>query len=263
VIVGYAAAVGGRPVESPKSALGTLPFTRWVRRLRHGHARVRGRCLGEVAIPTGDAALTVRPGPVELALTFEGGEHPVIGRVEVHGALAIGAATGRSLVLTEGELVLDGVSVGRAAPGPVVQALIEHVADVALDARAEPDGDLVLDLGHGVQVQIPGGVLLTVAGATVGLPADLRLCEPLVVGFGGEGLRLNHDTFRLLSRLANIRLAGATLHPDGSVALEGRAARGVDLALRGGLQKASVRLSDMVRGSPKFGKVRAFLKHSR
>ena len=56
-----------------------------------------------------------------------------------------------------------------------------------------------------------------------------------------------------------VRIDGATLHPDGSVHLEGGARGGLDRVVRNGLQQASASLSRLVRSSPRFARFRVFL----
>ena len=86
------------------------------------------------------------------------------------------------------------------------------------------------------------------------------LSQPVVMEVDGEGFKLSHQRFRRLASLASLRLEGASLHPDGEVRLKGGAGLGLDRMVRGGLEKASERLSELVRSSPRFARVRSFLK---
>jgi hypothetical protein len=100
---------------------------------------------------------------------------------------------------------------------------------------------------------------LEFTSVAVGPAADLKLDRPLVVSVGNAWVCLSHDRLRFLSSLARVRISKAVLHPDGSVALEGGARRGLDRAARGGLNRASERLSNLVKSAPQFSMVRAFL----
>lgn len=247
------------------SALGSLPLVKWAMRLRRGRVELAGHLVDAVRLPLGEeASVAISAGPVAAEVEFVGGAVPMLSRVcIVAEGLAVGTAAGRSLEIAAGAVLVDGVAVEIPEPplGTVAEALLEKLGDVAVSATAEPDGDIALRIGHGIEVIVPNGVPLTVRGASHGDASALRLSEPLVVGFGGEGLRLSHEQFRWLARLSVVRLGRATLHPDGSVALEGRGGRTAELAMRAPLQKASARLSDLVRRSPGFHRVRAFLKH--
>jgi len=176
---------------------------------------------------------------------------------------ADGAVEGHRLVLYEQKIFVDGVEVARqgerVGAGRLLGALVARMADVDGEAWAEPDGEVVIDVG-GMEARVPRGVLLTVNGAAKG-PADgLVLSRPVEIGFGGDGLRLQHERLEWLSRLAGMRIARATVHPDGSVALEGRGAPGFDVAVRGSLRTASAGLSAFLRRSPG---VRRFLRPGR
>jgi hypothetical protein len=249
--------------EHGHSVLATLPLVRWAARLQRGTVVLRGHLDGEVDLPLGGHRFAAE-GPLALEFDFVGGRAPSIGRVVVSGEVGlIGPVEliGRRLEIGR-QANLDGGAVpwlSRERIGPFIAALVDHLDHLRIAARGEPDGDLLVRLGHGVEVAVPAGVPLTISGATTGPAAALQLSEPLVVRFGGEGLRISHDAFRAFSRLACVRLSRATLHPDGSVALES-GPRVVDAALKAPLQRASARLSEIVRRSPKFSRVRTFLK---
>lgn len=251
---------------APPSALATLPLVKWATRLRRGTVEVWGRVVNDCTFPLGDRVLALPAGPIRVHAAWVGGESPRIVRCEVEGdGLRLDGEVGRLVAGTDDTLTLDDRELPvaeRHRLARLMEAMMAAVGDVRVEARAEPDGELLLQVGLGVRVTIPPGVMLTVTGASVGPPDQLQLCEPLNVGFGGEGLRLTHDQFRWLARLAAIRLQRATLNPDGTIDLEGRAARGVDMAVRAPLQRVSAGLSHLVRHSPKFKRVRSFLKHA-
>lgn len=171
--------------------------------------------------------------PVRLEIQFVGGAEPRIVR----------AAVGSTL-LTARE----------------AEAVVAELISPSIEARAVPDGDLWVTFGGGVEVRIPAGSMLEVSGAAVGEPDNLTLGSPLVVSIGDAWLRVSKGHFGYLSRLAKVRITRATLHPDGSVAIEGGARPGLDRAVRGGLDRASARMSTLVKNAPQFSLVRAFLR---
>lgn len=227
----------------------------WASRFRRGDAVLVGRAAGRISL--GSAVLGLS-GPVRVRLSFGAG--PVLTEVVIDGHVALDERPVRELRLVPGTLRIDG------APEPcelrldrVLEAVVDELSDVEVEARAVPDGELVLTLVSGVEVTIPADHLLAVRGAAVGPAHALRLSAPLVVSVQGATIRLNHDQLRWLGVLARICVHRATLHPDGRVDLEGGGRSGLDRAVRGGLQHASARLSRLVRSSPRFERVRAFL----
>jgi hypothetical protein len=142
----------------------------------------------------------------------------------------------------------------------MLRQLVYRLGDVRLEAQAEPDGEVVVQFQVGVELFLSAGVLLDIRGAAMGPPDGLRLARPLTASFGGEGIRISHEQFKLLSRLASVRVRRATLHPDGRVKLEASATRGLNTAVRGGLHKVSKRVSTLVRTSPNYARVRTFLR---
>jgi hypothetical protein len=250
----------------PPTQLGALPLARWATRLLRGTVEMRGNVHAAVDLPFGNDVLRLPAGPLSLQLGFVGGPEPWISRLVLTatGLEVPGGWRGDRLLVVGDAAAIDETTRARLGAslhiGTLARTLLDHVGDVSVQARAEPDGDLLLRLGGGVEAIVPSGVLLTASGATTGPASDLQLSEPLVVDFGGEGLRFSHEQFRWLARLAVVRLGSATLHPDGSVALEGAGSGTVDVAMRAPLQRASARLSDLVRKSPQFGRVRSFLK---
>jgi len=136
---------------------------------------------------------------------------------------------------------------------------VQSLESPSIEATAIPDGDLWMRFGGGLEVRVPAGSVLEVSGAAVGAPDDLTLVAPLVVSIGDAWLRVSSGHLGYLSRLARVRITRATLHPDGSVAIEGGARRGLDLAVRRGLDRASSQLSRLVKSAPQFSIVRSFL----
>jgi hypothetical protein len=168
-----------------------------------------------------------------LQIEFRGGSSPQITR-----------ATRDGETLTPGEAA----------------ALLGEIDSPSIDALAVPDGDLWMRFGRGIEVLIPAGSVLEFSCAAVGPPTDLTLAGPLViVSVGDAWVRLSNDKLRFLSSLARVRISRAILHPDGSVDLEGGARRGLDRAVRSGLNRASARFSKLVKHAPQFSIVRDFL----
>lgn len=155
----------------------------------------------------------------------------------------------------------SGPAAEEAGPGLgwLLTRLMDHLADVEVEAYACADADVCLRFGGGLDVWLPGGQQLTMHGATRGPVDAARLSSPWVVSVPGAAVRASHAQLRWVSALAKVRVDRATLHPDGSVHLEGRGRGGLDRVVRGGLQQASARLSGLVRTSPRFASVRAFL----
>ena len=232
--------------------------------MHHGVVELSGRLSSGVAVRAGDRQVLVPACALRVEVAFTGGPEPRIDVVgfDAEGMAVDGQATAAVVLCAdadgaEGEaLHVDGKALQQ-----LMLDVLERFSDVSMVARAEPEGELVLHLGQGVRVHVPRGAVLELSGATAGGSTDLVLSEPLVVAFGGEGLRLSHEQFKFLSRLASVRLSQATLHPDGSVDLEGHGSRWIDVALRVPLAKASTRLSDLIRQSPNFHRLRAFLRH--
>lgn len=199
-------------------------------------------------------------GEVELALTFVGGAAPQVAELGVVGALRWGERTGTALDADARRALLDGVDVG----GPLrldvfAEAVVAGLSDVNARVEAVPDGEVLVKFQHGVHAVLSPRALVVVEGAAAGPPGSLRLAGPLVMTVNGEGLRLSHERFRRLSSLASVRIEGASLHPDGEVRLWGGANAMLDRVVQGGLERASARLSDLIRRSPRFARVRTFL----
>ncbi len=247
-----------------RRALLGLPVTEWARRMRRGSISLGGH-IEPAALLVGGWPLRLAGGRLSLEAEFLGGRVPTLLSLELVAPLSVEAGevvhTGGHLRLVDQRLLVDGVDVpsaaGRLGSGRLLEALVRRLADVEVRARAEPEGDVVLSLGGGVEVCVADGVCLTVDAAAEGPADDLRLCRPVELRFGGEGIRLNHGRLEWLSRLASVRVARARLHPDGSVDLEGRGGRGFDAAVKSGLNTASAGLSALVRRSPG---VRRFLR---
>ncbi len=181
--------------------------------------------------------------------------------VVMAGRLCVGAVRGATLELEEHVARLDGADIPLCCRlDRLVEEVVERLWDVDASVELEPNGELLVKFPHGVQAALNARAVITLAGAAEGPPHALQLRRPVVMAVDGEGFRLSHERFRRLSSLACLRLEGASLHPDGKVQLRGGARRGLDGVVRGGLERASARLSEIVRRSPRFARLRTFLK---
>lgn len=223
--------------------LTTLPLLRWARHLDDGTVRVSGH-LPEAVDQGG---LLVEPGPVRVELLFQGGGEPEVAWVRLAGGVRIDGEEGSERRLEHPERI-------RVAVG-----LMDRLADVEVEARMSTRKRLRVDLAEGVGLGVDPEVVVTVSCATRGEAGALQLSRPVVVGFGGEGVRVEHSEWARLSRMADVRLSRLTLHPDGRVRLQGRGARGLNLAVKGGLTTASARVTRLVRRGERFRSLRGFL----
>lgn len=246
-----------RPEALVRRSLLGLPATEWARRMREGTVRLHGRVPAST-LRVGELPLDLCGGALSLVATFLGGATPTLQELDVRAAVVVhgenGPVAGERLVLREQRILVDGAEVPhhaeRIGSGRLLTDLVRRLGDVEVSVRAEPDGDVVLRLAGGVELRVAEGVGLSIDGAARGPADDLHLWRPVEIGFGGEGIALHHGKLEWLSRLACVRVAHATLHPDGSVDLEGGAGPGFDAAVKGGLQTASAGLSALVRRSP-------------
>lgn len=202
------------------SVLAGLPFERWCRLVSDGTLFLRGH------VPRPLPGLALAPGPVGLQLVFRGADRPRL----VRARLVQADATAREL-----------------APDADLEALVASMSDVRAEATGTPFSGLAVELSRDLRLALEPGVRVVIAVETSGEAHALRLCRPLVMRFGGNGMRLEHGAYRRLSRLAAIRLHRAELHPDGEVRLAGRGPKLTDVAVQRGLQLAASRVTRMVR----------------
>lgn len=235
-----------------------MPIARWARRFVTGTAELCGRL--DEAVEAGGAR--IERGPVWVHVEFAGGETPRVLRARVSGRVVDVARSrvGAELEATESGWAVDGFDVESAETGACLAAFLDRLHDVELQARAWPDGELMVSFASGMTIAVPSGRAVVVSGATAGPPAELRLSAPLRLAVEGEGVQMTLGRTRWLSRAARVRILEAQLHPDGSVALSAGSHRVIDHAVRAGLKTASITLSQLVRRSPRFARVRAFLK---
>ncbi len=190
---------------------------------------LEGRLVTPLELDLDSEVLSLVAGPLRVAVTFLGGPEPRLTEVRIQG------------------------EVRPAGPGAVdgLRVLLDHVHDARVDAHAWSDVDLVVKLGHGLEARLPAGELVTLRAITQGPPDDPRLVEILDANIGGAGVRFSLQRARWLSSLARVHIHRASLHPTGRVDFEGRG--------RGLLRTASHHVSDLIRRSPRFARVRRLL----
>lgn len=201
-------------------------------------------------------------GLVVARLDFVGGPVPAIEAAAVDASrVAYVGREGLTLAAGPHGAALDGQAVPSVRIDQVLMGLLDHLHDLSVEVAADTDRDLLVKISQGVEATLPASEVVTVRGCMAGPPDQPQLSAALVVSVAGTGVRLSHAKARWLSSLARVRLQEARLHPDGRVALHANT-RGGAHRLGGGLQRVSERLSEVVRKSPRFARVRAFLKES-
>jgi hypothetical protein len=229
----------------------------WCQRFRAGTVRLEG-ALAERFEAEG---LALTGSRVELVFTFAGGPSPEILTLAVVGALEWTGTPGMTLEAAEDSVHVDEcVQTGLLRTDLFLVELLRALSDVTAFAQVIPDGEVVVKFQHGVQATISPNAVVSVSGRACGPPNALRLADALTMEVDGEGVRLSHQRFHRLASLANVRIEGASLHPNGEVRLRGGAQGQLDRLVRGGLRRASVKLSDLVRRSPRFARVRRILQ---
>lgn len=245
------------PDAALTSSIRALPLTAWAARLRGGRVVLQGRLADDLRL--GDAC--VMAGPVVLSLTFTGGAKAAVGSVRVDGEVRAGGMSGSTLALDAqgGWLGPHRVEVGAPLPR-ALEAIVDAIHDVVVDAEASPISEVSLRFPAGVELVVPGDGPLVLSGAAEGPPEALVLAEPLVVAIGGSGLQVTHKQLRWLANAVALSVSRAVLQPDGRVELEGNAARGLGRIAQGGLDVAGDQLTELVWAAPQFERVRGFLR---
>lgn len=194
----------------------------------------------------------IPPGRVTVELGFSGGASPEVRELRcTGGAVRLEHAHGRTS-LNDAELPL-------LAPLAVVEELLDHLHDLTVHVEAIAGDELWVKFAPGFQATIPSRATVTVDAATRGEPSRPRLSRPFVVSVGGAGLSIRLPGSRWLKALASVSLRKASLAPDGEVELTGHGAGALDRVVGAGLRHTSSHLSELVRRSPQFAKVRSFL----
>jgi len=204
-----------------------------------------------------EGRVRLEPGAVTVRLEWLGGPVPAIETAALDAeGLCVDDTCGRTLAVAPGHATVDGVPLPVPRVDHLLDELIDHVHDLAVHAEAHSERDLLVKVAAGVEATLPAQEPVVVRGVTTGPPSQPLLDAPLVVTVGGTGVRVSHRRLQWLSSLARVRLQEARLHPDGKVALHAGAA---GRRLRS-LDRVSDRLSEVVRRSPRFARVRAFLR---
>ena len=222
----------------------SLPVARWARDVGPGTVRVSGVLRERLQ----EGPLVADAGPIVVELVFHGGTPARLRWVRISGPVELG---GRSL---------DGQQIDDESDMDVIIGMVSRLSDPDVEARAQPARALDLRLAEGLHLALEPSVVVTVSAAAEGVAGALRLTRPLVVGFGGDGVRVSHLGHRRLSRLASARLHRFSLAPDGRVRFEGAGARPLNVAVRGGFSTASVKVTRLVRRGERFRSLRAFLR---
>ncbi|MEO0602684.1 MAG: hypothetical protein AAF211_14675 [Myxococcota bacterium] len=227
--------MGGGPLAA---ALRDLPLERWATRFVEGSVQISGRLPEPVETTFDGVAHTLETGMVRIDLDFVGGEGPAFTKVTL--------AAPRCAVSTD----------DAAGIGPVIDAL--H--DVGICVEARTDHEVQVTLGHGIEATIPQDGTITMSAAVEGPPETPVLAAALHVQVDGTGIGVRHRQARWLDGLARIRIRRVSLHPDGQVEFDGGAAGMMDWAVTNGLKRASSSITELVKDSPRFERLRAFLR---
>jgi hypothetical protein len=232
-----------------------LPLVRWATRFDGGTVLLAGRLQAPFLWEEseGEPAFALPPGPVQVQLSFVGGAAPRVPEIDV-------TAGTHHLVLVEGRVHDAGAAHPLARPMSAIEALLDALHDPSVRVEARPSEDLWIKIAPGLSATLPASGTITVEAATTGPPDAPRLRRSLVVSVGGTGLSIRLPGSRWLKVLASLAIRRASLAPDGGVELLGSASGRLNGAVGVGLRQASHHLSDLVRKSPQFARVRTFLK---
>lgn len=236
---------------SLRSPLRTLPFSRWASRFTRGSVHLSGRVTEPASFASG--LVPIPAGPLTLDLWFSGGASPEITNLRCVSAQHV-------IEISEGTTSLDGAPLSIPAPIAAVEELLDHLHDLTVTVEAIAGGELWIKIVSGFVAHIPPETPVSVDAATRGPPNKPRLVRPLVVSVGGTGLSIRLPGSRWLKALASLAIRSASLAPDGAVELTGHGSGALDRVVGAGLRHTSSHLSDLVRRSPQFARVRSFLK---
>lgn len=200
--------------------------------------QISGRLPEPVTAKFDGVAHEVTTGLVRVDLSFVGGEEPSFTEARI-------AAPGCTLTTPD----VAGLTV-----------LIDALHDVGICVEAHTDGSLQVVLGHGIEATIPEQGVVSLSAVVEGPPEAPVLAGALEVRVDGSGIGVRHRQARWLDALAKIRIRRVSLHPDGQVEFDGGAAGVMDWAVTSGLKQASSRITELVKGSPRFERLRAFLR---
>jgi hypothetical protein len=242
------------------TALRELPLLRWATRFEGGTVLLSGRLVDAVELVPHTGPVVLQAGPVVARLEFVGGPVPALEAAAIDASsLTVHGEAGSTLAAGSEGTAIDGRAVAAVRMDQLVDGLLDHLHDLAVEAAVHTGSDLLVKVSKGVEATLPAHHVVTVRGATLGPPDQPLLDAPLVVSVEGTGVRLTHSKLRWLATLAKVSLQEARLHPNGRIALQAHSRGG---RLRG-LQRVSDRLSEVVQRSPRFARVRAFLRDGR
>jgi len=200
--------------------------------------RITGRLPGSAVTSFDGAQVDIRTGLVRIELTFSGGDEPEFTEASVVGP-------GCRVTTTD----VSGV-------GPVV----DELHDVGVRVEARTDTEVEVTLGHGIEATIPKNGTISLSAAVEGPPETPVLAAALEVNVDGSGIGVRHSQARWLDSIARIRISRVSLHPDGQVEFDGGGTGVMDWAVNDGLRRASSRITELVKASPRFERLRSFLR---
>ncbi len=247
------------PPPSP-NAVRALPLIAWASRFRDGRVDFSGRLEEEVVVSIDGVEVVLGVGVVCGRVDFEGNGAPTLLAAALDASVVrVRVVEGRTLAAAADVVDLDGTPLPALRMDLLLEALLDHLHDLSVEVAAWPGQELLVKLAGGVEATVSATDVVTLKGTTVGPPGQPLLDAPLVCTVGGAGLRISHQKLRWLSTLAMVRIQEASLHPCGRVDLQADTPVGLHRVGRG-LDRVSERLSEVVRRSPKFARVRAFLR---
>lgn len=250
-------------VPSDPNAVRSLPLVSWAARFRDGRVDFTGRLVEAIEVEVDGVPVVLGAGPVCGRVDFEGNGAPALLAAALDARrVVVRGVEGRTLAAAADVVDLDGTPLDPLRMDLLIEALLDHLHDLAVEIAAWPGQELLVKLAGGVEATVGATDVVTLKGATVGPPGQPLLDAPLVCTVGGAGLRVSHKKLRWLSTLAMVRIQEASLHPCGRVDLQADTPAGLHRLGRG-LDRVSARLSEVVRRSPRFARVRAFLRDVR
>jgi hypothetical protein len=234
------------------SPIARLPLMQWAARFRGGDFRIQGFSQQHMDLSLGPFLLRVGAGEVQIRGSFIGQKTPEIRQFEIRAARleCPNGPLGSWVLIEPRRISWQGGELAwleKASLRELGYECLGALSNLRIELTARANAAWQLDLGGGVSLDIRRDALVELKGATLGDAARIQLCEPMEIRCEDVTVQLGSGQFRALSRLARVRLTGATLHPDGSVRLKGGSRRGLNRAIQGGLSRASRGISNIVR----------------
>jgi hypothetical protein len=239
-------------------------LARWAARFRDGTFNIGGLCEVPFTLSIGPLLVRFETHNFRIKGGFLGGRQSRLTHLELQadGIRCVNGALGSRLRIEPNRIVWDGGEICSLESIRLHEVMTECLGIMndlwlSIDGRA---GETWRMKGPGgFHLDIREDAFVSIRAATAGDPARMRLSSPLEIRCEDISVRLAGGQLSTLSRLAKVRLTGATVQPDGSVQLEGGSRRGLNRALKGGLNHVSRGITDIVRGSPRL---REFLAHA-